>query len=168
VTTAALRLRRSQRVANRGSRFSDSSDSHDEYFYGAGELLSPALPEVPRRPLVHRFLPLSSNLQRLLNPWGDGGMEFPHIAPIPEYPSAPGRRARDWLRPLGKPIPASRRSSVVRPLALMRSFNRLHLDSRTSVCVRRRQRKQVLFARGVAGRRGLSGPRRSFHSQWSC
>lgn len=40
--------------------------------------------------------------------------------------------------------------------------------NRVLVCVRRKRRKEVLHARGIAGSRGFRRPRRSFYSEVSC
>lgn len=43
------------------------------------------------------------------------------------------------------------------------------MPSRARFCVQRKQRREVLFAKQVAGRRGLSGPyRRTESSNWRC
>lgn len=39
---------------------------------------------------------------------------------------------------------------------------------RVMVCVRRKQRREVIHAKGVAGKKGLSPPRFSFYSTVSC
>lgn len=48
--------------------------------------------------------------------------------------------------------------------------SRIFLPRKVSVCLSRRARREVLFAFGVGGSRGLGrrGVRRTFNSQWSC
>lgn len=46
---------------------------------------------------------------------------------------------------------------------------RIAVPSKVKFCIVRKVRREVLFARDVAGRRGLSGPyRRNQNSQYSC
>lgn len=54
------------------------------------------------------------------------------------------------------------RSSMV-PLGV-----RFKVPESVSLCDRRRRRREVLHAKGVAGRRGLRGPRRNVWSSVSC
>lgn len=42
------------------------------------------------------------------------------------------------------------------------------LPRQTRFCVQRQQRREVMFARGVAGSRGIRKYRRTQNSQWSC
>lgn len=165
---------RGQRVATRGLAFSDASDSHDALSSVAGEGLPPSTGQgpVPRdRFSVHRSywrfgespesLYLPSALRSLLN------LSNPPLTRGGTYPQV--HRARPTERtalvgPVGKSPP-------VRSLI---SLNRLSfaLPHRTKECVRRRQRKSVLFALKVAGRRRHHGSggsyRRRPESQWSC
>lgn len=59
-----------------------------------------------------------------------------------------------------------------RPLQAFRGFNVLRFPAPGKVlaCVRRRMRREVMFAKQIAGRRGLGtgGVRRTADSAWSC
>lgn len=89
----------------------------------------------------------------------------------PVYP-----RARDRLDLIPRRLHRSPR--VARPARLRNSvvFQSLHklqmrAPSRVLFCLRRKQRKEVLFARGVAGRRGVGRGRRwrrTGDSAYSC
>lgn len=163
----------SQPVATRGVAFDDSSDFHDD-FVRAGAIppsLTAVAPPSIYRPSVYREL-LDSEL-------GDhsrfvGGMGADQ-APIQQ---APRRRSLTWSRPRRDVVDARRlQPGRVRPFtsqqriaASWREFNRLRLDPRTATCVRRHTRREVLFAKRIAGRGGgRHGPyRRTLNSQWSC
>lgn len=102
-------------------------------------------------------------------PWDDlPSLVVPSISPYSaigdDYEPWPTRGVgwRPGRRP-GRVTPRARR-------LFWTSLNRLQLSPQTRVCVQRKQRRNVLFARGVAGRRGLGrhGVRRSIHSSWSC
>lgn len=138
--------------------------SHARPFSDAGEPFS-ALPSVPRVPSVHRLFDLDRIASKSSYGTGYGGR-----------PESPIKSLRSVFRSpvvnvgvrIGRPplTPASQK----RIAESWRAFNVLQFNPRTSVCVRRVQRRQVLFAKGVAGYRGRSpGPyRRTADSSWRC
>lgn len=137
-------------------------------FVDGGEPFT-ALPEVPPvRSNVHRLFDLDRIGSRSFgdfSPGYGGRLESPMQAlrRVVRSPvtSAAVRVGRSPVRP---PVSPQARATW------WRAFNALKVDRRVPFCVRRLQRKQVLFALKVAGRRGGSpGPyRRRADSQWSC
>lgn len=91
---------------------------------------------------------------------------YPRVLPArTAFPFRSSRRPLSFLftKPRAARLPSGRQSRDMLRL--------LRLDPRTMVCVRRGQRREVLFAYRVAGRRGVGAGkrwRRSVHSQWSC
>lgn len=165
------RRRGSQPVATVGVAFDDSRDFIASDFRQAGADNSyPLTASLPRlRSRVHRFsAPLSAA--------GALSFDLPPLIQIrrkvlaaafsPAFPRTyPRVLAGKSVGKLGRTHP--------RVLASFAEFNRLRADPRTSMCVRRSQRREVLFARRVAGRVGRSpgrggGYSRNVHSQWSC
>lgn len=55
-----------------------------------------------------------------------------------------------------------------RPFATLSPVVRFEAPKKVLVCIRRKQRREVLHAKGIAGRRGLRMPRRSPYSSVSC
>lgn len=170
------RRKRSQRVATRPVAFNDSSDFHDDFSLDASELSS-ALPTGAPRPIVHRSF-LTELLSQLEEPYsiarGMGSGEDP-------MEEARRRAPLTWRAPRKRVV--SGRPSQFRIVRSPKSqrrideswreFNRLRLHPATRVCVSRAQRRSVLFAARVAGRRhsspGRGGRyRRDVNSQWSC
>lgn len=157
---ARRRARRAQSIVDtRGRTFRDhyDPDSIGSLFSEprATRVASNAAP-VPS--YVHRF---SSDPPSLVAPFA---LDLEHLSTALDL--ALVRRRVAWG--------AQRRKALVRSrsryLAQWQEFNRLRLDPRTAVCTRRAVRRNVMFAAGLAGRRGLGrrGVRRSVHSQWSC
>lgn len=153
-------------MSHRSVAFNDGRDSIDHALLDAGAHTVGATFGAPR-PLVHRFFEFDNNsavrrVDALLPGYGAGE---PHVdlgrirkrrsvvvrAGLPRVPSAPASHRR---------------------IASWRAFNVLQFPHPRSVdvCVRRRVRRTVLFAKGVAGRRGGSpGPyKRTAFSSWSC
>lgn len=64
--------------------------------------------------------------------------------------------------------PSRSRRSTKSGLDIVPSRVRFGAPRRVLICVRRRRRREVLHAKGVAGRRGLRRPRRNFWSEVSC
>lgn len=92
---------------------------------------------------------------------GPAPFDRPRRSPIVSVVVGPARRQTPFT-----PLQAHRAR------ASWREFRKLRFPQpgREPVCVRRLRRKQVLFARGIAGRSGGSpGPyRRNAFSSWSC
>lgn len=150
--------RRVQPVTTRAVVFNDSSDSHDDLLFDAGaiESLAPSAP----RPLVHRS---SVDLSRLVDHSLDQLRRQLELVPYPTRPRGlVGSKVQRRLGLVARPS----RVRVWSPS--FAEFNRLRLDPRTATCVRRGVRREVLFARRVAGSRGLRSYRRTVSSQWSC
>lgn len=138
----------------------------------AGEHLfgSTAGQDVPRVPEVHRLYSLfDSESDREIFARGKGGELAPFGRPrrVLGSPVLAGPRIARQLRPYSPPA-----SQIRRINDSWREFGRLRIaaPSRVRFCVQRLQRKQVLFARGIAGRRGSApGPyRRTENSNWRC
>lgn len=154
-----MRKNRRQAVATDPVAFSDHRDFIDDELLDRGETLPSLTRSVAPGPLfVHRFSRLpaqpGSRLLTLKN--------FSNAVDL-----ALRRRRVAWgAQQLS--VRAARRAPAV--VESFREFNRLRLDPRTATCVRRRARREVLFAQRVAGRRGIGkrGVRRSVHSTWSC
>ena len=75
---------------------------------------------------------------------------------------------REYSRPISSPnVNLNRRASRARPLKF---FSRLGFQTpeRTLVCVRRKVRREVMFARRKAGRRGQRPKRFNWFSSISC
>lgn len=159
-----FRFFRAQRVRLRPQTFSDSADSHADVFLTSGATI-PSLPEVPRGG-VRRLLDFDEPEKSLLSQnWPGYGAGEPHVSlrrpAVVRVGRAPGRSTR--------PIPLLQ---ALRRADSWRAFRQLRVaqPGRDALCVRRLQRKQVLFAKGVAGRSGSApGPyRRNQFSSWSC
>lgn len=138
---------------------------------GAGELINGStVYAVPRAPEVRRLdrLLRLDDLSRGLLLGGMGAVRGPHasLQSFRRGPVAVTARVR-----VGPPVrPPASQSDIRRLNASWSEFRRLQADPRTRMCVRRRVRKSVLFAKHIAGRRGSApGPyRRTQDSQWSC
>lgn len=162
------RFRRSQLPRHQGMPFTDVGDSHTDSVsnLGRGSVL-PANPQVAPRSLVRRLLDLDSfgNPERIF--WSGYGADQPHVSPrsaVRRSVVAPVFRAARPVTPL---------QAKQRQLSWL-AFNRLQVQAprRVAFCVRRQQRKEVLHALGIAGRRGLVGRGGSYHrtsnSSWRC
>lgn len=154
-------FRRSQPVATAAVAFNDSTDSHVEPYSIAGEASFPSTRSVPR-----------DGVRRLS--WVDLVESIPSVS----KPGYGAGQPHDYLvrRRRRLPVPV-RVPPVPHPFARQRAASwqafrllKVRVPSRVRFCVQRHQRKQVLFARGVAGRRGSApGPyRRTENSQWRC
>lgn len=77
-------------------------------------------------------------------------------------------RALPLLRGVARPSPLAKQQQALS----WRRFNelRVRVPARVAFCVRRKQRREVMHALGIAGRRGLGrgGVRRRESSQWAC
>jgi len=156
------RKRRQQEVRHGTLPFSDFVDSIQSGLVTGGATQFSSLPEVPPRG-VRRLMELDGETVPRFNPPGYGGWATPHARPR----SSPVVRVGPALaRP--RPLPSPLQAHLNR--ASWRAFNRLQARPQDRLCVRRLQRKQVLFARRVAGRRGSApGPyHRNMWSSWSC
>lgn len=157
---------RPQPVTRISRVFSDSADSHADDLFTAGATF-PSLPSSVPRGGVRRLLDLDSTEDKFLPSWGKGATS-PFASPQSVRRRSPVVRVVAGV-PRGRspitPLQAKRRHALS-----MLSFQRLQANPRERLCVRRLQRKQVLFAKRVAGRRGGSpGPyRRNYLSSWSC
>lgn len=158
---ARSRRRRGEPVHS-AKPFYDGRDSHRSLLHGWGgphfwpNALETALP--PARSNVHRLLSRIRDAALL----SGYGADKPHVVPrFTPVAAAPIKLAR---------LPAARRQ--ITPLqASFRAFNVLRFPNpKVAVCVRRKVRKEVLHALGVAGSRGLgrSGVHRSADSSWGC
>lgn len=80
-----------------------------------------------------------------------------------------GPLTRPWA---SAPASASRQVAKQNPSFVQPSYTKAIVafqdPQRVPVCVRRKQRKAVLHAKGVAGRKGLRPPRRNLTSNYSC
>lgn len=158
-----LRKNRRQAVATAPVAFNDHRDFIGDYLE-PGAFHSTLPPGAPAPFYVHRSRVDHSRLVDKL-------LTLTYRDVYPALDSVVVRRRVAWgvqRRPgvIQSTPPSSRYSPRV--LAAAREFNRVRLDPRTLTCVRRRQRREVLFARRVAGGRGIRSYRRTVHSQWSC
>lgn len=85
----------------------------------------------------------------------------------------PGPFARTRVlgpRTFGPPKLVRAAQGMVRPYSYLQSGLRIRAPRRVYFCVQRKQRKEVLFAKNIAGRRGLGrrGVRRTQNSQYRC
>lgn len=107
--------------------------------------------------------------------------DVPYYSPLPEatliapegaIQSTPRQRRSLPISPLYRRLVTGDAVRIVRPTQRplhAKRISRLYADPRTVVCVRRRQRKEVLFALNRSGRNGTGKPyRRSYSSQWRC
>jgi len=167
---SVFRRRRAQPVSLGTGWVPDTSsaDSHADYLNTTGATQFSSLPQVPRSG-VRRLLDLAevgSDRWILDRVRGKGGDQAPLDGFRRRSPVV--RVGPSFYRPrfvTSRPLQAIRRAD-------WRAFQKLQVrrPSRDMMCVRRLQRKQVLFAKKVAGRRGGSpGPyRRNQFSNWSC
>lgn len=169
----ASRKNRPQAVRHRPVAFDDSRDSIRLWSDTAGESQffdSTEHASVPRGG-VRRLLSLdaSGDPERIFwsGVWGPPG--GPHASPRSAV-----RSAVAW-RPLVKVPRRIRSLQAQQRRADWRAFQLLQVQApaRVRFCVARKMRKQVLFALGVAGRRGSAPGRggrywRSENSNWRC
>lgn len=153
------RLPIAQVVAIRGRTFADDwdGDSIPSIFSEPGRDPTVASEAAPAPFYVHRF-------RDELPPLVAFDLDLPSLSTALDL--ALVRRRVAW----GARRSAVRAAKRKRIAASWREFNVLRADPRQSFCVRRAVRRNVLFARGVAGRRGLGrhGVRRSVSSAWRC
>lgn len=159
--------RRAQQVATGRVAFDDSRDFIREQISDAGEPL-PALTLVAPRPsYVHRSrVDVSSLIDSL-----QADLDLQVFRKNRRKALAPAlSRAfpRTYPRLFAGKSVGKFGATHQRVKASFAEFNRLRLDPRTAVCVRRRTRREVLFANRVAGGRGMRSYRRNLTSQWSC
>lgn len=119
---------------------------------GAISLIRSLTVPLPRPPII-RFSPLPSSAMRQV----EDRREF--------HPSGRARSARlvdgrSAAIQVGRP-------SRSRPQALPAGV-RFSMPWRVMMCVRRKRRREVMFAKGKAGRRGQRPPRRNYYSEVSC
>lgn len=81
---------------------------------------------------------------------------------------APSARFRQIERPYRRPNEAVRSAAFTAFKSFAPAGIAFQNPSRVLICVRRNIRREVLHARGVAGRSGLRPPRRSWSSGISC
>lgn len=155
--------RRARRPAPQAVHF--RGVSQPRLFSDAGEVHDPStVIGAPRPSLVHRFM----------DDFRPGGRPFPVSGYGADQPHVAIRRRLGL--PVTAAVSAAVRSPVRSPASLKRiasswhAFNALKVDKRVRFCVQRHQRRQVLHALGIAGRRGLgrNGVRRSENSNWRC
>lgn len=154
-----------QPVSHGAKPFIDDVDSTSDFYTGGAPF--PALAPAAPRSLVRRLLDIESsgNPDRLF--WRGYGAREPHVS------------VRDSVR--RSVAPSFRRGAVSRsplqahsPSDSWAAFRKLKVSApaRVMFCVRRRQRREVLFAFGVPGKRGLRGAgghyKRNAFSSWSC
>jgi hypothetical protein len=174
--------RRRHGVSTAGKPFDDSTDSHVEL-----------IPQGGRADLTQALTPqvappsFTSNLGRLLRLAEDSSARVWERAASQDSPrgarvvplsrlslrSRVNRWAEGsvWGLPRFTPLQAS--PVFLKPSPKRSTLNRLSLDPRQRVCLQRSQRREVLFARRIAGRHlrspGRGGSyRRGLMSQWSC
>lgn len=160
------RFRRAQPVSHRSVAFNDDRDSIGRDLLDAGADPIAATFGAPR-PLVHRFTEFDhpSAVRRIdaLLPGYGAGEPHEDLWRIRRrrlvVPSASGSVRR--FHSASPQVRASWQSLNVLRFPFPRSVD---------VCVKRKTRRNVLFAKGVAGRRGGSpGPyKRTVFSAWSC
>lgn len=155
---ARSKRRRSFAPAARRVAFNDRRDFIDDTYLPAGASHIDATKGAPRS-LVHRLrsIPASGMLPNV-GVWG--GLAPYRFSPVNTLRSALS------LAKFPRPIPLLQ----AQPRFVLGMNVLPRLNRRASVCVSRLQRKQVLFARGIAGRRGSApGPyHRNMDSQRSC
>lgn len=158
------RRRRRDEPDTRAKPFNDGRDSYSRPFFNAGANPFPSLAAAAPRSLVQRNTSLaklqaldSRSWEDLTRIRGDGGA-----------PHALSKRPRRVIGPV--PMPEPYRLNPLLKARSYRSLNTLRADKSVTFCVRRKQRREVLFARKVAGRKGLGGGgvRRTISSSWSC
>lgn len=162
--------RRSSTPALTAVPFNDSADSHSRagFLSGGGPPSRPS--EAAPRASVHRLYRIAyseSDPLSLLRSINGAGAPLQalnrslRLRPVRALPLLPGKR-------LPHPPPESQR----RLAKWWRDFNALQVrvPSKVAFCVRRKQRRETLFALDIAGRRGLGrhGVRRNENSNWSC
>jgi len=157
--------RRRDLPRQRSLSFKDPRDSHRGQLTDWGASPNYANRQVAPSPSVHRLLRSIARSSGFLPGYGAGK---PHVAfsPVPTRHVAPSAIVR--LPGVRYPLPpASQKTS-----ASWRDFNvvRFPFPKTTTVCIRRKSRREVLHALGVAGRRGLglSGVHRTPDSSWRC
>lgn len=160
------RFRRSQPVATAAVAFTDSTDSHVEPYSIAGEASFPSTRSVPRDG-VRRLLWVDLVESVPFHTVPGYGAGQPHVSPY----------VRRRLPGVGATGQARRAFTPPRLLQAQRRIDwhafqqlRVRVPARVRFCVQRHQRKQVLFALKVAGRRGSApGPyRRREEFNWRC
>lgn len=158
------RRRRVQSVTYGAKPFIDSTDSIVDPIPQAGAPF-PALTELPRRG-VRRLLEWDEFGSTRDWPRGMGGGPAPHASPRARQVVRVVRAGPLVVRAPVTPLQARRRK------ADWLAFRQLRITAPGSVafCVRRKVRREVMFAKQIAGRRGLGrgGVRRSESSNWSC
>lgn len=166
MTFRRFRKNRPQPVRHHPMAFTDVADSHATDLSTWGAAITPAKRSLPPGG-VRRLLELDAYGQPERIFWAGYGAAQPHVSPqsavrrsvvLPVFRSA---------KPLS-PLQAQQRN------ASWRAFNVLQIQAprRVAFCVRRKQRREVLHAYGIAGRRGLvgrgGGYRRTADSHWRC
>lgn len=148
--------------------FTDRRDSHSTFLPGWGgpyfrPNVATALP--PTRSNVHRLL---SRIRDAAIPVGYGANKpRASLNFTPVRHQLLGAIASRQLRTPIRPLQAQRIADSWRAFNVLRFPN----PRRVQVCLRRKARKEVLHALGIAGRRGLgrgAGVHRNADSSWSC
>lgn len=164
------RGKKPQAVTHRRTAFNDRRDSIVGNFYQAGA----AIPSANGSPLPRRS-PIT-RLQRSLAsgdpfPWSGYGADQPHVVSFSRtrFPVV-GPTVFAGVRLPIAPLQAIRRTQARDRVA----FNALKVPypGRVEFCLRRKQRREVLFAKQVAGFRRSPGRGGSYvrspFSSWSC
>lgn len=158
-----------QRVRDRPVAFHDDRDSHRSPIVDAG-VSADTNRRLPRVQNVHRS-PWSLHLEdpRSKLAWGVWGLAPMRatVADTPRWRALPRLKVSPPLAPLKARIVA--RKAVQASWA---EFNRLRADPRVAFCQRRKERREILFAKRIAGRKRSPGRGGTYHrnvmSQWSC
>jgi hypothetical protein len=161
------------RVRQAGLAFNDSRDSHSGAVASIGGVSPSVTSFAAPRSSVHRLSRLAesgSDPLSLIRALRGYGGRAPMQALNRSLRAGPIRATPVFLRgALADPPPRSRLSRLFDP---WQGFNTLavRVPARVSFCVRRKVRKEVLHALGIAGRRGLGrgGVRRTENSNWRC
>lgn len=166
--------RQAQQVSHRRVAFTDGRDSIRPFvqswgvpqLFGTSGTLPPARSPNVHRSYVQRLMLLDSPLSR-----GYGARE-PHKASVLRFSDSAWRPPQSVFVNF-----ASLQANKNKQAAVARSwtaFNALRVPApqKVSMCVRRKQRKEVLHALRIAGRRGLTGRGGGYHrtqdSAWGC
>lgn len=76
-------------------------------------------------------------------------------------------KAKIVARPRGRPKGSKSRSQQ-KSLKKILTALQFNAPEKVLICVRRKRRKEVMFASGKAGKRGQKKPRRNFYSDINC
>lgn len=127
---------------------------------------------LPRSGSIHRSRRADFQIGDVLRGYG----AQPHVSRAPQRlsPRALAQRIASLTKVFEGARPRARPPASPSPLTQdWREFNtlRFHVPHLTKICHRRKQRKEVLFAKGFSGRNGRGrggGYHRNAFSHWSC